>query len=146
MYDNAKRKVDTRFLNNPTGEEIWLHIDARFTPMNHRFICILGNRFPADDSKMGGGEEIDYYEETTTVEWSTFMHELGHVLGLHGGDEVIGAGYFPGIDNGSYSFDDYPSVMNYNAPDDYYQYSDGSEGASDHNDWEDIKSEMDDYL
>jgi len=34
--------VGTRFLNNPTGEEIWLHID---------------------DGKMGGGGNIDYFKE-----------------------------------------------------------------------------------
>jgi len=38
MSDKAKWMVGTRFLNNPTGEEIWLHIDASFTTMNHRFI------------------------------------------------------------------------------------------------------------
>lgn len=37
---------------------IWIHIDARFTPINHRFICILGNAFPADDECMGDGEKI----------------------------------------------------------------------------------------
>ncbi|MFW6176223.1 MAG: hypothetical protein ACOC40_00840 [Thermoplasmatota archaeon] len=37
MSDEVKWKVGTRFLNNPTGEEIWLHMD---------------------DGNMGGGEEI----------------------------------------------------------------------------------------
>ena len=66
MKDAAKWKVGTRFLNNPTGENIWLHIDARFTPMNQRFICILGNRFPADDGKMGGGEQLTHHENFYT--------------------------------------------------------------------------------
>ncbi len=69
MKDAAKWKVGTRFLNNPTGDEIWLHIDARSTPMNRRFICILGKGFPADDGSMGGGEEVSYDEETSTQEF-----------------------------------------------------------------------------
>lgn len=39
---------------------------------------------------------------------STFMHELGHALGLSPSD-------FEGIDSKKYSFGDYPSAMNYNA-------------------------------
>ncbi len=63
MSDKAKWMVGTRFLNNPTGEEIWLHIDACFTPMNQRFICILGNRFSADEGKMDRGGVNDFEEE-----------------------------------------------------------------------------------
>jgi hypothetical protein len=37
----------------------------------------------------------------------TFMHELGHGLGLHKGD-------YKGIDTDKVSYNDYPSVMNYN--------------------------------
>jgi len=37
-----------------------------------------------------------------------FMHELGHSLGL--------VGVFDGIDSGKYTFEEYPSVMNYNTP------------------------------
>ena len=44
MMDAAKWMVGTRFLNNPTGEEIWLHID---------------------DGKMGGGEQIPHYDDST---------------------------------------------------------------------------------
>ena len=59
LSDEAKWRIGTRFYEN----DIWLHIDARFTPMNQRFICILENGFPADDGKMGGGGELDDYEE-----------------------------------------------------------------------------------
>ncbi len=51
----AKWKVGTRFFE----QGIWLYIDARFTPMNRRFICTLGNEFPAGDGDYGGGEETD---------------------------------------------------------------------------------------
>ncbi len=75
MSDAAKWKVGTRFLNNPTGEEIWLHIDARSTLMNHRFICILGNSFPADDGLMGGGESIEHRDPLRCFD-SHIFHNL----------------------------------------------------------------------
>ncbi len=56
LSDEAKWRIGTRFYEN----DIWLHIDARFTTMNQRFICILENGFPADDGKMGGGGEVPY--------------------------------------------------------------------------------------
>ncbi len=46
MKDAAKWKVGTRFLNNPTGEEIWLHLD---------------------DGLIGGGEKIVEEEEVWDV-------------------------------------------------------------------------------
>lgn len=49
---------------------------------------------------------------------SVFMHELGHGLGL---SENI----FDGIDSNKYSFSEYRSVMNYNRPYDFYNYSEG---------------------
>jgi hypothetical protein len=61
---------------------------------------------------------------------SAFMHELGHALGLDNSD-------FDGIDSRKYSFDEYRSVMNYNAPYDFYDYSDGPP----FNEWEHINFE-----
>jgi hypothetical protein len=49
---------------------------------------------------------------------SVFMHELGHAIGLW-------SSIFDGIDSNKYSFSEYGSVMNYNAPWDYYGYSSG---------------------
>lgn len=49
---------------------------------------------------------------------SAFMHELGHGLGLNRVD-------FDGIDSEKYSFSEYGSVMNYNAPYEFFNYSDG---------------------
>jgi len=76
VSDNTKWRIGTRFYEN----DIWLHIDARFTTMNQRFICILENGFPADDGKMGGGGEVDDYEEKIEgPEWGIdrgyFYHE-----------------------------------------------------------------------
>lgn len=47
---------------------------------------------------------------------SVFMHELGHVLGLR-------PDAFVGIDARTHYFDEYASVMNYDSPTDYYDYS-----------------------
>jgi len=59
---------------------------------------------------------------------SVFMHELGHTIGLHSRN-------FDGIDSHRYSFSQYPSVMNYNAPNDYYDYSSGPDSSTNYNDW-----------
>lgn len=65
----------------------------------------------------------------------TFAHELGHSLGLFAiivVDENGFEDYFDGIDSTKYTFDEYPSVMNYNRPSGHYQYSNGGV----FNDWE----------
>ncbi len=68
------------------------------------------------------------------------IHELGHCLGLYGFD-------IPGIDNTSKRYDDppdypwhdYVSVMNYDYfRQRYFDYSDGSNGENDHDDWSTI--------
>ncbi|MDS0475568.1 hypothetical protein [Natrinema sp. 1APR25-10V2] len=58
---------------------------------------------------------------------STAMHELGHSLGLFDSD-------FEGIDSEQYGFWRYRSVMNYNAPPEYYGFS--SSGLTGFDDWE----------
>jgi hypothetical protein len=58
----------------------------------------------------------------------TFMHELGHGLGLDGGVHAP-------IDNASVAFGSYPSVMNYNRRGDVYRFSDGTHGPHDFDDW-----------
>lgn len=77
---------------------------------------------------------------------SVFMHELGHGLGLNPWD-------FDGIDSTKYSFDSfdqYRSVMNYNAPFSVYELSGGAASGSEFfnysegglfNDWEHINFE-----
>jgi hypothetical protein len=54
----------------------------------------------------------------TDVEASLFMHELGHSVGL-------GSYQFRGIDSRELSYENYTSVMNYNAPYDELTYSSG---------------------
>jgi hypothetical protein len=63
------------------------------------------------------------------------MHELGHSLGLEPED-------YRGIDSKSISFSNYPSVMNYNRPWEFYGYSNGNNSQSDFNDWGHIESDM----
>jgi len=67
---------------------------------------------------------------------ATFMHELGHNLGLTRNPNLIWpAGVFRGIDSRIIPFNQYPSVMNYNAAEDFIGYSDGTIGPNDFNDW-----------
>ncbi|MEA5408536.1 hypothetical protein VB773_13795 [Haloarculaceae archaeon H-GB2-1] len=70
----------------------------------------------------------------------TFMHELGHSLGLSPRDHT-------GIDSSEVTFEEYPSTMNYNSPGDFdgYSdgYSDGSHGPNDFDDWGHVEQYMD---
>ncbi|WP_225334772.1 hypothetical protein [Halomicrobium urmianum] len=63
-----------------------------------------------------------------------FMHELGHSLGLTEYD-------YRGID-AQYPYETYPSVMNYNAPGDAYDYSTGDRGPEDFDGWATIEADM----
>jgi hypothetical protein len=58
----------------------------------------------------------------------TFMHELGHGLGL---DEDA----HRGVDDTAVEYAAYPSVMNYNRRGDVYRYSNGTAGPHDFDDW-----------
>lgn len=58
----------------------------------------------------------------------TVMHELGHALGLR--DRL-----HEGIDSTAVPFSAYPSVMNYNRRGAVFQFSDGTHGQSDFDDW-----------
>lgn len=60
---------------------------------------------------------------------SLVMHELGHVLGIRGGD---------GVDSYEKSYDEYPSVMNYNAPRDSLRYTES--------DWAIIESQLENAM
>lgn len=64
----------------------------------------------------GDGELLVQSVRREGVRGSTFMHELGHSLGLDRRD-------FDGIDSEEYSAEEYPSVMNYNTGTRYYGYS-----------------------
>ena len=55
------------------------------------------------------GMLVQYDRNTDREVSSTFMHELGHQLGLW-------PSVFDGIDSSEYSWNEYPSVMNYNSP------------------------------
>ncbi|WP_226010388.1 hypothetical protein [Halomicrobium salinisoli] len=64
-----------------------------------------------------------------------FMHELGHSLGLSEYD-------YRGIDASRYPYGAYPSVMNYNAPGDAYDYSSGEDSPEDFDGWATIEADM----
>ncbi len=186
MSDEAKWRVGTRFLNNPTGDEIWLHLDDGLMgggeeiehrdPLsetefkqdlynsnyngNHGFTQSRKGKFHycvfADEIWTGrSGINPSSVKETfvvadghslvddVTAQAGTFMHELGHSLGLTG-TPVGRPGYFKGIDE-EYN-QDYKSCMNYEYQTTLIDYSDGSNGAKDHDDWADVMQVMDIWI
>lgn len=81
-----------------------------------------------EEGDVGGFANIPKKLFTAAPAPSVIMHELGHVRG-------IGSQTAPGVDSYEVGFDEYPSTMNYNAPDDYVHYSIGTNGSQDNDDW-----------
>lgn len=94
-----------------------------------------GGRSLGGFANYGYGFAVQCYDDPAAT-GSVLMHELGHELGLHGDVHV-------GIDSSRVPFERYPSVMNYDAPSDYFGYSNGTAGEGDHDDWATIVEEMD---
>ncbi|MFC7251437.1 hypothetical protein ACFQJ5_16575 [Halomicroarcula sp. GCM10025324] len=100
--------------------------------------AILVDRSSLSESVDGGGAEGIMHVSGTvddTRMGTTFIHELGHSMGLM-------PDVYRGIDTTDVPFDEYPSVLNYNAPPDHYSYT--SEAVSDagFDDWKYIEKEM----
>jgi len=96
--------------------------------------CLFAHFVTSDGDNVGGIHAGGHFTvadaEWTSIEaGSCFMHELGHAIGLHSWN-------FDGIDSYKYTFEQYPSCMNYNAPDDFYGYSSGPDSSTNYNDWE----------
>jgi len=87
-----------------------------------------------DDGTLRTGWAVDRTAVVGCTSGATLMHELGHVLGLDPS--------YPGVDSDAVPLDDYPSVMNYNADQVYYRYSNGTASDVDVDDW----SIVDDHL
>lgn len=91
----------------------------------------------------GGVTKTD--RDTPKEMGSTFMHEIGHMVSLY---EFEVERAFDGIDSHEYSFEEYPSVMNYNYNcdgfnlDQCYTFSDSGE----FNDWEHIQENYIDFV
>jgi hypothetical protein len=67
----------------------------------------------------------------------TFMHELGHLMGISSQD-------YEGIDSDEVPFDTYPSVMNYDKARQKRDYTGYNDGAP-YDDWEAIQCHFDIY-
>jgi len=74
---------------------------------------LFAHEVTIDDSRVGGFATVQNDDMVVSTEGNyrhigaTTMHEIGHKVGLWPGDYV-------GIDSTEISFEDYPSVMNYN--------------------------------
>jgi hypothetical protein len=88
-----------------------------------------------------------YVNHKIKAQAGLLMHETGHSIGLLPGKESQGPGYFPGIDNDNSQnpgdseyekYANYKSCMNYRYTKTIIDYSNGSHGTNDHDDWGDI--------
>ncbi len=116
--------VGTIYDNKPGGmNDLWDLREKYFTPERRGtfYWCLttIGN-VHAESEDVGGFNLGDIFVVGNAAldPGPAFMHELGHGLGLNPSD-------FDGIDSHKYQFSMYRSVMNYNAPHDFYGYSDG---------------------
>lgn len=73
-------------------------------------------------ASLGGGTFV------SSADAFTFMHELGHSLGLDHGPDV--------------TYSRYPSMMNFNIREARYGYSDGTNSEADRDDWQFLEEEM----
>ncbi len=126
-------------VDSSTQDELMEEYSQRDQKGYHHAIAV--HNATLDDENVGGFAESGEFvfqaeypaEEDYPDGWvsSVFAHELGHSMGL-------GAGEYTGIDSEDISFSDYSSVMNYNAPDDYVDYSNGAP----FNDWMFFQDQM----
>lgn len=94
----------------------------------------------AHNAGPAAGFRADAETDTMVVECGSgdsFMHELGHALGIS--HEV------PVVDSHDVDFEEYPSTMNYDRPDGFYGFSNGTASDIDHDDWGTIEAEMASY-
>jgi hypothetical protein len=82
-----------------------------------------------------GGRNKGIFSAVACGDEHTFMHELGHSMGL--------TTYLArGIDSYQVPSDEYPSVMNYNAQHALLNYSAGGHGPDDHDDWGHLETDL----
>jgi len=123
LADRGAVKVADR-PNLAGGEDVRLrtymadHYD--FEGYGYHYLLVVPEVLDVPDSEVVGeaerGAMAVQASSRDDVTGSTFMHELGHTLGLSRAD-------FDGIDSRRYTVEEYPSVMNYEAPPDYYGFS-----------------------
>lgn len=104
----------------------------------YHYLIVVDNAYNNGENVNGAGREGAMMVESFDTPDKTgriAMHELGHSLGL---DKRV----FKGIDSYTYSYTDYPSVLNYNSPDTVYTYSTGDSSPNDFNDWEFLTENM----
>jgi len=114
----------TDVLESP-WEETYQSQEIYFNPDRlHIFhYCVMAHRIlfegSTDRSGVGGGDSFTVAHEVVKVDrdWitATFMHELGHTLGLHHYGDVGQCPHAPDHENGA-GCPDYVSIMSY-----YYQ-------------------------
>jgi hypothetical protein len=100
--------------------------------------AILVDRSSISPSVDGGASPGSVHVSGTvddTRMGTTFIHELGHSLGLM-------PDVYHGIDSTDVPFDEYPSVLNYNAPSDHYSYTSEAASSDGFDDWEYIEQKM----
>lgn len=107
-----------------------------------------GVSYPSDDDAfiaIGRVKELSPTTEDVAIA-GTIIHELGHNLCLSA-DAYAGQSFnclFSGVD--SYAGNDYMSSMNYDKQLSLVDYSDGSNGTNDHNDWLAVLVGIDDFV
>jgi len=129
-------------VENPDGTEgIDLHIvqteSRQYEPNLYHYAKIVPqDSIPSDrGGDFSGQRDIRVGHFSSDITASILMHELGHSLGLLP-DEL------QGIDSRSLSFEEYRSSMNYNSPNTFVGYSDGSDSMAGTNDWAHIECRM----
>lgn len=103
--------------------------------LGYHYMVFVHNAGPIDGFRHDGDADISVVECDSG---DTFMHELGHTLGIDSSVPVVDAHDVP--------HDKYPSTMNYDRPDDHFDFSTGDASGIDHDDWGVIEESMSDNV
>ncbi len=103
----------------------------------YRYVAVGAKRaYRKNDGQWVEGWANERSAAVACTPGETLMHELGHLLGLYPS--------YPGVDSEAVPFEDYPSVMNYNAGDGVYRYSTGTASEDDVDDWSIVANSLGD--
>ena len=138
--DTVSRKETMPWQSNGTGsyhQYYGRYFDRRGD--GYHYLLVVADAYDGsmDVARLGspGKMLVESYDNYNDVTGSIAMHELGHSLGLRSTTHA-------GVDSERYSYREYPSVMNYNAPARSYRYSTGGSSANDFNDWKHIRNKL----
>lgn len=141
IYEDTVPRKDTLSWQSGGTSEYDQYYEKHFDRYGdgYHYMLVVADAYHGSTDVAGLGASgrmmVESYDRYDDVTGSIAMHELGHSLGLRSTAHA-------GIDSKEYSYREYPSVMNYNAPVRNYGYSNGGASANDFDDWKHLRNNL----